>query len=124
MEHNNQLDFQLKIFVLELDTIPTSAKTSPTVAMTTTSSAQPVNGYVTRTIDIFDVNQRDIDYRAEGNANIVLAIPQRCQVLRLPKKSKRLLLYSIVRQFISQTMVHLFSFRSLYDTRHLRFRKI
>lgn len=64
-----QLDFRLRIHTLKLATTAT--------------------GYVTRIIDSFDVGRNDLEYRAEGNANIVLAIPQRCQVLRLPKIAKR-----------------------------------
>lgn len=45
--------------------------------------------YGLREINTFDVHQSNINYRAEGNANIVLALPLQCQVLRLPK-SKRL----------------------------------
>lgn len=65
MATNGQSDFRLRIHTLEL---------------TTTST-----GYVTRILDTFDIRRNDIEYRAEGNANIVLAIPHRCQVLRLPK---------------------------------------
>lgn len=78
---NNQLDIQLKINVLELvSACPAKVTPAATVAY-----------YITRTIRTFDVSRNDIDYRAEGNANIVLAIPQQNQVLRLPKKHKRLL---------------------------------
>lgn len=105
---NSQLDFRLKIYVLELDTVPVtmapplppttaaaiqqSSSSSAAAAATasTVGTASSVTDYVTRTIDTFDVSRNNIDYRAEGNANIVLAIPHRCQVLRLPKKSKRL----------------------------------
>lgn len=75
-----QLDFRLQIRTLKLVTTAT--------------------GYVTRIIDSFDVGHNDLEYRAEGNANIVLAIPQRCQVLRLPKLTKRywvFLIYNYVR---------------------------
>lgn len=89
MEGNNQLDFRLKIYVLELNT---SANASSTP---TTTTADLVTDYVKRTIDIFNITQREMDYRAEGNANIVLAIPRRCQVLRLPKRSERLFYSSI-----------------------------
>lgn len=87
-------NFQLKIRVLELDSVsitmapPTKIQSSST--QKATAAVASVIDYVTRTVDTFDVSRNGIDYRAEGNANIVLAIPQRCQVLRLPKKSKRL----------------------------------
>ncbi|XP_031622852.1 inositol-pentakisphosphate 2-kinase [Contarinia nasturtii] len=82
-----QLDFRLKIYILELDSQTTelsSSSSSSSTAGTVTSTID----YVTRVIDTFDVCRNDIDYRAEGNANIVLTIPKRCQVLRLPKISK------------------------------------
>ncbi|XP_055295906.1 inositol-pentakisphosphate 2-kinase [Sitodiplosis mosellana] len=99
---NSQLDFRLKIYVLELDTVPitmapplpssttTIQQSSSSTATTasTVNTAASVTDYVTRTIDTFDISRNSIDYRAEGNANIVLAIPHRCQVLRLPKKFK------------------------------------
>lgn len=45
--------------------------------------------YGVREINTFDVHHANINYRGEGNANVVLALPLRCQVVRLPK-SKRL----------------------------------
>lgn len=81
--YGQQLDFRLRIHTLKLVTTAT--------------------GYVTRVIDSFDVGRNDMEYRAEGNANIVLAIPQRCQVLRLPKLTKRywafIQNYSFIRAF-------------------------
>lgn len=100
MADNSQLDFRLKVYILELVSMASgSSTTASSVAAASPSTSVPVttqqptvaaSDYVTRTIDTFDISRNDIDYRAEGNANIVLAIPQRCQVLRLPKKSKRL----------------------------------
>lgn len=81
MANDSQFEFRLKITTLELDV--TSG----------TPSSTNVN-YITRTIDVFEIDHTNIKYRAEGNANIVLAIPQRFQVLRLPKNcSKRLKLF-------------------------------
>lgn len=104
MADNGQLDFRLKIYVLELSsqisttmTSPSPSPQLPTSAMaaagtnSTLPAAADVTDYVIqRTIDTFEISRNDIEYRAEGNANIVLSIPKRCQVLRLPKKSKRL----------------------------------
>lgn len=119
MADNSQLDFRLKIYVLELNSAPiTMAQPStitsppPPIATTTTVAIEVATAavsvadyvtYVTRTIDTFNICRNDIDYRAEGNANIVLAMPQRCQVLRLPKKSKRLFDY-YVRSFVWRLM--------------------
>lgn len=36
----------------------------------------------------FSIPEKEIFYRAEGNANLVLSIPHRRQVLRLPKSDK------------------------------------
>lgn len=69
MANNGQLDFRLRINTLEVVTTAT--------------------GYVTRVMNTFEIGRNEMEYRAEGNANIVLAIPQRCQVLRLPKIAKR-----------------------------------
>lgn len=55
----------------------------------TTLEMEGDGGYGLREINTFDAHHSNINYRAEGNANIVLALPLRCQVLRLPK-SKRL----------------------------------
>lgn len=99
MSEKSQLDFRLKVFILELDFIRTTIPSTATIATSSSSSssveatptqAVAIEDYVTRTIETIDIGRSDIDYRAEGNANIVLAIPHRCQVLRLPKKSKRL----------------------------------
>lgn len=109
MADNSQLDFRLKIYVLELNSAPKTmaqastitspspptATTTTTVAIKAATAAVSVTDYVTRTIDTFNISRNDIEYRAEGNANIVLAMPQRCQVLRLPKKSKRLFDYFV-----------------------------
>lgn len=127
---NSQLNFRLKIYVLELDTVPvtiapplppttaaTIQQSSSSAAATTASTvgtANSVTDYVTRTIDTFDISRNNIDYRAEGNANIVLAIPQRCQVLRLPKKSKRLYItyyfdsYSQLKTWLSRSFIYFF----------------
>lgn len=103
MADNGKLDFRLKVYILELDSVRTTIASATTISTSTSTSASAVEAasvtttpavavsdYVTRTIDTFDISQSDIDYRAEGNANIVLAIPHRCQVLRLPKNTKRL----------------------------------
>lgn len=63
-----------------------------------------------RELDMFDVQHFDVNYRAEGDANIVLALPQRHQVLRLPK-SKRL--------FIILTTLAKFSIDSIHIIHHL-----
>lgn len=73
MANDGRFDFRLRITSLELMTTATD--------------------YVTHPIDMFDISQNDMEYRAEGNANIVLALPQRCQVLRLPKMLKRYFLF-------------------------------
>lgn len=128
--NNSQLDFRLKIYVLELDTTPvtiappattqqlslssSAAAAAPTtIASDDAAAAAFVSNYVTRTIDTFDISRNNIDYRAEGNANIVLAIPQRCQVLRLPKKSKRLHTFIL---FISVVSFFLLTFKSTHGT--------
>lgn len=56
--------------------------------------------YGVREISTFDVHHSEINYRAEGNANIVLALPLLCQVLRLAK-SKRLsiVLYDSIHMY-------------------------
>lgn len=73
MASDGNVDFRLKITSLELLTEATD--------------------YVTHPIDTFDISRSDMEYRAEGNANIVLALPHRCQVLRLPKILKRYFLF-------------------------------
>lgn len=45
-----------------------------------------------QSIEKFEIDQRDLSYRGEGNANIVLAIAHRDQVLRLPKLKRFLTL--------------------------------
>lgn len=105
MADNSNSDFRLKVYILELDSVRTTIASAATISTSKSTSASAVEAasvtittipaiavsdYVTRTIDTFDISQSDIVYRAEGNANIVLAIPRRCQVLRLPKNTKRL----------------------------------
>lgn len=98
MADSCQFDFRIKFYVLELDTIPlatlptttTMPTTSSDIARASTTPAAAATDYVTRIIDTFEISHSDISYRAEGNANIVLAMPQRCQVLRLLKNPKRL----------------------------------
>lgn len=84
MTDASQFNFQLTVSVLELIPIvqPISTQKSPTHHCTVTASA-------TKIINTFIINQSEINYRAEGNANIVFAIPKRNLVLRLPKESKR-----------------------------------
>lgn len=67
MANQNHFEFSIKITTLEMDD----------------------DDYGIHELNTFDVNHSNINYRAEGNANIVLALPFRCQVLRL-SKSKRL----------------------------------
>lgn len=88
MADSNQLNFQLKISTLELFAEPQTKSTSPTTSKTTHDSAA-ISSLGTRIVDSFNIGQNDIIYRAEGNANIVFAIPKRYLVLRLPKESNR-----------------------------------
>lgn len=104
MEQNSQSDFRLKVDILELESKLTAITTN---AQSTSSSSKlssvaasgteigkkirPVAtvtriDYTIHILDTFEIRPNDIEYRAEGNANIVLALPQRCQVLRLPKQ--------------------------------------
>lgn len=89
MANNSQLRFRLKITTLELITKTGIASTESTIPTTTTTTIMAEN-YTARTIDMFEIDHTNIEYRAEGNANIVLALPKTCQVLRLPKCSRRL----------------------------------
>lgn len=92
MANNSQLHFRLKITALELITNIGIASTESTTATVTATTAPTImaENYTARTIDMFEIDHTNIEYRAEGNANIVLALPQTCQVLRLPKCSRRL----------------------------------
>lgn len=92
MANNSQLHFRLKITTLELITKTGIASTKSTIATATTKTDLTIlaEQYTARTIDMFEIDHTNIEYRAEGNANIVLALPQTCQVLRLPKCSRRL----------------------------------
>lgn len=115
MAHNNQFDFRLKVDILELDlesksksklmAISSDAPSSSSSSQfsSATSIAAPkitrpvatVTDYAIRTLDTFEIEPNDVEYRAEGNANIVLALPQRCQVLRLPKQQRPQRLFAI-----------------------------
>lgn len=104
MAHNSQFDFRLKVDILELDLESKSTATTPdgpsasVASITALKIASPVatvTDYAIRTLDTFQIEPNDIEYRAEGNANIVLALPQRCQVLRLPKHQRLQRLYSL-----------------------------
>lgn len=61
-------------------------------------------------VETFEIDQRDVVYRAEGNANIVLGLSGRNQVLRLPKNKRFLVAffaYSSICAFLftsSQTL--------------------
>lgn len=90
MANNSQLHFRLKITALELFTKTGIASAESTTATATSTPPIMAENYTARTIDMFEIDHRNIEYRAEGNANIVLALPQTCQVLRLPKCSRRL----------------------------------
>lgn len=115
MAHNSQFDFRLKVDILELEFKSKSkltAITSDVRASSTSSSSSSqfssvasiapkitrpvatVTDYAIHTLDTFEIGPNDIEYRAEGNANIVLALPQRCQVLRLPKLQQQQRLFS------------------------------
>lgn len=85
MADSSQLDFQLKISTLELVEAPPTQSKSPTNSQIPRSSAG-ISSFGTSVVDTFTICRNDIVYRAEGNANIVFAIPKRCLVLRLPKK--------------------------------------
>lgn len=92
MANNSQLQFRLKITALELITKTGIASTESTIATATATTAPTImaENYTARTIGMFEIDHTNIEYRAEGNANIVLALPQTYQVLRLPKCSRRL----------------------------------
>lgn len=80
----SQMNFRFKVYILEIDSV--------IVPKITDVASAPAIDYVTRIIETFDVCRNDIHYRAEGNANIVIGIQPRCQVLRLSKilKDKRI----------------------------------
>lgn len=117
MAHNSQFNFRLKVDILELNLeskstaitpdalSPSSSSLQfPSVAPKITSPVATVTDYAIRTLDTFEIEANDIEYRAEGNANIVLALPQRCQVLRLPKhqRPQRLfVVFSFIFSFLS-----------------------
>lgn len=105
MAHNSQFDFRLKVDILKLESkltpntsdAPSSTASSPSQFSSVASiapkiitrSVPMVTDYAIHTLDTFEIEANDIEYRAEGNANIVLAVPQRCQVLRLPKQQQQ-----------------------------------
>lgn len=115
MAHSTQFDFRLKVHILELElesqstAITNDARASSSQSSSHFSSAASIAPKITRpvaadhlatdyaihTIDTFEIGPNDIEYRAEGNANIVLALPQRCQVLRLPKQQRPQRLFAI-----------------------------
>lgn len=82
MADNCQIDFQLEITSLKLELGPVRDHIA-------TDADNSSERYAARNSDPFVIGQSEINYRVEGNANIVIAIPQRCQVLRLPKICKR-----------------------------------
>lgn len=131
MAHNSQSSFRLKIDILELNlktkskltaiksdapsSSPVSSSSSQfsdaaSIAPKLTRPAATVTDYAIRTLDTFEIELNDIEYRAEGNANIVLALPQRCQVLRLPKQQR------LQRLFV----VFFFIFSSLFFFKQIR----
>lgn len=82
MADNCQIEIQLKITNLKLELWPVLDHVA-------TNADTSSKRYAARNIDTFTIGQSEMNYRAEGNANMVIAMPQRCQVLRLPKICKR-----------------------------------